>query len=66
MLGASSNRLSTPTSDEFELDASPAKNTRSHKHTVVSPPPVLESPTKKCRVKASFNHDTTCSTQAHI
>ncbi|KAG1771677.1 hypothetical protein EV702DRAFT_1136563 [Suillus placidus] len=51
MLGASSNRLSTP-SDVFELDASPAKNTRSHKRTVVPPPPVLESPTKKRRVKA--------------
>ncbi|KAG2337189.1 hypothetical protein BDR05DRAFT_970524, partial [Suillus weaverae] len=51
MLGASSNRLSTP-SDVFELDASLAKNTRSHKRTVVPPPPVLESPTKKRRVKA--------------
>ncbi|KAG0692680.1 hypothetical protein DFH29DRAFT_1073595 [Suillus ampliporus] len=52
MLGTSSNRLSTLTSDEFELDASPAKSTRSHKHTVVSLAPVLESPTKKRRVKA--------------
>lgn len=42
---------STPTSN-FELDASPAKNTRSHKRTVVSPTPVLESPTKKRRTKA--------------
>lgn len=44
---------STPTSD-FELDASPAKNTRSHKRTAVSPTPVLESPTKKRRTKADF------------
>ncbi|KAG2337226.1 hypothetical protein BDR05DRAFT_970508 [Suillus weaverae] len=66
MLGASSNRLSTPMSDVFELDASLAKNTHSHKCTVVSLPAVLESPTKKCRVKASFNYDMTCSTQAHI
>ncbi|KAG1800701.1 hypothetical protein EV424DRAFT_1586805 [Suillus variegatus] len=42
---------STPTSN-FELDASPAKNTCSHKRTVVSPTPVLESPTKKRRTKA--------------
>jgi len=41
---------STPTSD-FELNASPAKNTRSHKRTVVATP-VLESPTKKRRTKA--------------
>ncbi|KAG2344787.1 hypothetical protein BDR05DRAFT_961169, partial [Suillus weaverae] len=66
MLGASSNRLSTPTSDVFELDASPAKNTCSHKRTVVSLPAVLESPTiKLLRSTAlfanSFNYDTTCS-----
>jgi hypothetical protein len=44
---------STPTSD-FELDASPAKYTRSHKRTVVSPTPVLESPAKKRRTKADL------------
>ncbi|KAG2031802.1 hypothetical protein BDR03DRAFT_986142 [Suillus americanus] len=48
----------TPMSN-FELDASPAKNTRSHtKHTIVSPTPnpILESPTKKRRTKADVTH----------